>query len=177
MFRLLVALSFALFLQACTVSLLPEYDPKIVEKIEDLNEQAQVLFASVERGSPASKFAAAEPTYNEILGGLSAVLLQVQVRPQPALSERVLNKVVGTERIRDFCLKHEEATAGEEQSCFFIVTPFSLTEARETLAEMRDVHQRRGLGPVLAANFINLFNISIEQALTVESALGGNTGG
>ena len=68
-------------------------------------------------------------------------------------------------------------TAGGPRACFFIVTPFALSEARESIAEMRNAHERLGLGPVLAANFVNLFNISIEQALTVEAALAGGPGG
>ncbi|MEM7216626.1 MAG: hypothetical protein AAF423_13890 [Pseudomonadota bacterium] len=164
-------------LSSCTVSFFPQFDAKILEKIEATNDQAQVLFAAVERGSPASEFSSLETSYNEVLGGLSAVLLQVQARPQPQASERLLSRIVGQDRIQDVCRKNEEVVADGAQACFLIVTPFALSEARESLAEMRNAHQRLGLGPVLAANFVNLFNISIEQALTVETALAGNSGG
>ncbi|MGZ2257443.1 hypothetical protein [Roseobacter sp. A03A-229] len=164
-------------LSSCTISLFPEFDAKIVERIEEANDQAQVLFATVERGSPASEFTSLEPTYNEVLGGLSAALLQVQVRSQPNISERILKKIVGKERIRDFCRENEDVVADDPRACFLIVTPLALGEARESIAEMKNAHERLGLGPVLAANFINLFNISIEQALTVEAALAGNSRG
>ncbi|MEP4627193.1 MAG: hypothetical protein ABJR46_16350 [Tateyamaria sp.] len=177
MFRFLFSFLSLVLLSSCTVSLFPEFDAKIIEKIEETNDQAQVLFATVERGSPASEFASLEPTYNEVLGGLSAILLQVQARPQPEISERLLARIVGRERIRDFCRENEEGRAGDPRACILIVTPFALSEARESIAEMRNAHERLGLGPVLAANFVNLFNISIEQALTVEAALAGNSGG
>ena len=89
MLRFLFPFLLLALLSSCTVSLFPEFDAKIIEKIEEINDQAQVLFATVERGSPASEFASLEPKYNEVLGGLSAVLLQVQARPHPEISERL----------------------------------------------------------------------------------------
>ena len=157
--------------------LFPEFDAKKIEKIEETNDRAQVLFASVERGSPASELASLEPTYNEVLGGQSAVLLQVQARPQLEISERLISRIVDLERIRDFCRKNEDVAANDPRTCFLITTPFALSEARESISEMRNSHERLGLGPALAANFINLFNTSIKQALTVEAALAGNSGG
>lgn len=177
MFRFLFSFLSLVLLCSCTVSLFPEFDSKIVEKIEKTNDRAQVLFATVERGSSASEFASLEPTYNEVLGSLSAVLLQVQARPQPEISERLISRIVGRGRIQDFCRENEDMAADDPRACFLIVTPFALSEARESISEMRNAHERLGLGPVLAANFINLFNTSIEQALTVEAALAGNAGG
>jgi len=177
MFRFLFSLLSLILLTSCTVNLFPEFDAKIIAKIEEANDQAQVLFATVERGSSASDFELLEPTYNEVLGGLSAVLLQVQARPQPEISDRLLISVGGRERIQDFCRENEELATDDPRACFLLVTPFALLEARENIAEMRNAHERVGLGPVLAANFVNLFNISIEQALTVEAALAGSSGG
>ncbi|WBU53574.1 hypothetical protein [Paracoccus sp. SCSIO 75233] len=159
------------------MSLFPEFDAKIIEKIEETNDQAQVLFATVERGSSAAEFASLEPTYNEVLGGLSAVLLQVEARPQPETSERLINRIVGRERIQDLCRESEDVPADDPRACFLVVTPSALKEARKSISEMRNAHERLGLGPVLAENYRNLFNISIEQALTVEAALAVSAGG
>ncbi|MFL6745542.1 MAG: hypothetical protein ACJ8EI_09565 [Sphingomicrobium sp.] len=155
------ALLWVLMLAACTIQLVPSYDQALVEGLDGANTEALTLFAAVENGSPAGKFAAHEETYSEVIGTFDALRQRAANRQIPPLAAR-LSKI---RLVRDYC------NSDSDPAGCVNVSPASLDRVLAVLRKMRDRHQSRGLEPDTVALFRTDYNTAIAQALTVENAL------
>jgi hypothetical protein len=149
------------FLGACAVSLAPAYDPALVERLNTANEKTLTLFSAVSDGSPASAFPGFADRYDELIGAFDAARMQAAAREVPALSQRALAVVGGTEAcpVPDDCVNP---------------TPAILGTVAANLARMRATHAARGLGPDVVDLFKNAHETSMMQALEVENAFNRN---
>ncbi len=158
-----------LALTACTVSLLPDYNEELHKGLNDANEKAQTLFSALETGATPQNFAKVEKQYHETIGQFSALLAQAKTRPQPNVSDTLERRLKQIPTIQKAC-----ATLSQEDGdppCLGVVTPRALSEIVETLTAMRDGHKAKGLGSGTLEFLIGDYALSIEQALTVETAL------
>jgi hypothetical protein len=151
----------AALLAACTIQLVPSYDQALVEGLNDANTAALTLFASVETGSPTTKFSDYEHSYAEIIGKFDALQQRAASRQIPPLAAR-LSKLKITQT---YC-----NSATDPTSCLN-VSPSSLNAVLATLRRMRDTHKSSGLAPDAVDLFEGRYKIAVAQALTVENAL------
>lgn len=154
-----------LFLSACAVSLSPDYDQELHQGLNEANKEALILFSALSGGSPKSQFDKNAPQYHKVIGSFGALLTRAKTRPEPAAAQRVASKFGKIPRLNDICAEVEEG-----QSCAF-VTPRSIDEIIQTLSKMRDRHKERGLSQSILMLLVADYEISVEQALTVEAAL------
>jgi hypothetical protein len=149
------------FLGACAVSLAPTYDPALVARLNAANEKTLTLFSAVSDGSPASAFPGFANRYDELIGAFDAARMQAAAREVPALSQRALAVVGGTEAcpVPDDCVNP---------------TPAILGTVAANLARMRATHAARGLQPDVVDLFKNAHETSMMQALEVENAFSRN---
>jgi hypothetical protein len=149
------------FLGACAVTLAPAYDPALVAKLNTTNEKTLTLFSAVSDGSPDSAFPSFAGRYDELIGAFDAARMQAAAREVPALSQRALDVVGGSEVCPD------PATCANP-------TPDILAAVAANLGQMKATHAARGLQPDTVALFKNAHETSMMQALEVESAFQRN---
>jgi len=156
----LVLLVAAIFLAGCSVKLVPSYDRTIVEGLTEANRETLELFAAVSNGAPGETFGEREPKYNELIGAFDALRLQADARPVP-------RPLV----LQWFGLGTPDGKQPEEIEKLQNPTPGILEEVRETLIRMRETDRGGRLSATLVTGFKNSYELSIDQALTVEKAL------
>lgn len=165
-----VILLFAMLaLAACTVSFLPDYNEALHKGLNDANEKAQTLFSALKTGATPQNFEKVEAQYHETIGQFSALLAQAKTRPQPNVSDALERRLKQIPIIEQHCAALSQE--GGDTPCLSLVTPRALAEIVETLSAMRDAHKAKGLGAGTLEFLIGDYALSIEQALTVETAL------
>ncbi|SLN11679.1 hypothetical protein PEL8287_00278 [Roseovarius litorisediminis] len=160
-----LCLSAFIFLTACTVSLLPDYDQKLHQGLNDANKDAHILFSALSGGSSKAQFSKHAAQYHKVIGSFGALLTRAKTRPQPDGAQKISSKFRKLPKLGEICAEVEA-----DQGCA-IVTPRAINEIIETLSKMRDRHKTRGLPDGLLTLLVADYEISIEQALTVEAAL------
>lgn len=161
--RLFVAAVAAASLGACAVQLAPDYDAQLLDGLMEANEEALVLFAKVETGSPQNQFAGLADEYALVIAKFDALKQRAAARQNPPLTQRLAKmKFFAT-----FC-----DSASDPGGCLN-ATESSLTEVLDTFRTMRNRHrdQSTGLGEVDVQLFRGRYDIQMHQALTVETAL------
>lgn len=166
-----LALAIFFFLPACTISLLPDYDEELLNGINKANLQAQTLFSALETGASTGNFTKSEDQYHKTIGQFAALLTRARTRPEPSTSQSLAKRLEQLPRIAEACAEIRQEAEDTGKTCSGIVTPYALKEIVETLSRMRDAHKKFGIGPVTLAALVGDYEISIEQALTVEAAL------
>jgi len=155
----LILISSAL-LFSCAVQLAPAYDVKIYDGIIALNNEAQVFFASAENGLKKNEYHEAEPTYNEIIGSLQSLIIQLDARPVP--ESKMLDKInekLKKEGIAPFDLSENLPTRNALQIIL------------ERFVNLKTNHATRDIKPLEISTATQAFNIAIDQAITFESHL------
>ncbi len=153
----------ALWLQACTISLAPPYDQSLVDGLNRANEQALVFFSSVSAGAPRGRFPALAPQYDALIGKFAALQAQAGARDAPALGRSLARALPMREDMAAIC--------GEDAAACVNVTPHVLGEIVETFAHMRQENAARSLTAFEVRALRDTYVQSIDQALTVETAL------
>lgn len=146
--RLVCASLLFIAVAACAVRLAPEYDPSIVQGIEQANERAMVLFASVAQGVPARTFPTRAESYAEVIGKLSALRLFVKARPAPATPP-----LLGDAKLP------EAPTEGMLEEAIIVIT------------EMRQEDEQGGLNPAQARILKGRFEIPMLVIIKYEKML------
>jgi hypothetical protein len=141
----------------CAVKLAPDYDKAIFDGLTAANQNAMVLFASAESG-PYSK---REAAYDETIGQLAAVQVQIKARGTPApppLLSRIadaVDKKTAAEKISDAL---EAPTAGDVVTLIRIMNQARRDDQNARLKRRLDFH-------------VEAFSIQMAQALAYEKAL------
>lgn len=155
------ALLWVFVLAACTVQLVPGYDQTLVDGLDQAHPEALALFASVENGSPASKFSDHEERYAAVIGRFEALRQRAMNREIPPLARRISRLSI----VQNFCNSASDPTGCVNAS------PASLGEVLSLIRRMRDTHRSSGLEADTVTLFRNGYNTAIAQAVTVENAL------
>ena len=157
---LVVALLLALAMGGCAIRLVPAYDPALVEALDGLNVRTLSLFGALDGGAGAAGFSAYEDRYADLIGGFEALVMRAEARPVPQLAGKLAKLRV----VAELC-------GGDDAAACVNSSPGAMAEIVATLAQMRDVHRARGLPEELRQGFKRSYQISIHQAMTVETAL------
>lgn len=141
----------------CAVKLAPDYDKAILDGLTTANQSAMVLFAAAESG-PYSK---REAAYDETIGQLAAVQVQIKARGTPAppplltrLATAADNKSAA-DKISDAL---EAPTAGDVVTLIRIMNVARRDDQNGHLKQRLDFH-------------VEAFAIQMAQALAYEKAL------
>lgn len=156
---LFVTLLLALSLGGCAIRLVPSYDPALVEGLDRLNMRTLSLFGALDGGASATEFSRYEDEYAELIGGFEALAMRAEARPVPQLA----NRLTRLGAVAELC--------GSDAAACVNSSPAAMAEIVVTLARMRDLHRDRGLPEELRLGFKRSYQISIHQAMTVETAL------
>ena len=156
--RVLLAIWLAGMLAACTTTLAPEYDDRIVERLFAVSERLMAQLAALAEGTEAETFGSREGHYNGLIGAIDALALQVRARPTPdnAAVERVSEAL----RERGIDLVDDD-----------VPTAVALDRISDTLARMRETDRGQGITAMEAAAFRSQIVIYLDQALTYETHL------
>ena len=71
-------------LAACSVTLEPEYNERIVAEVESLTADTQLLFASIAHGIPATGYEERKITYIALAAKAATIKLYAEARPAPS---------------------------------------------------------------------------------------------
>ncbi len=154
------------FLAACETQLAPPYDETLVEELTAADEKTLVLFSAVSDGSEASAFPQFAPRYEELIGKFGALGHRAEARPVPPLAQKLADQLAKYKVLREVC----GGDQGDPGSCVNS-SPSAINTIVENLSKMRQTHKATGLQEDAVALFENAYKISIQQALTVETAL------
>ena len=147
----------ALWLAACTAQLSPPFDQAIYDKVVGLNEQTETLYASLSNGGSAGSFAAKAADYDAVIGGFSALRLQIAARPVPSGISGGLGPLA--------------AVCGSAPADCIDTTTHHLDKIVSFLTAQRDLHQRGKLTAGLVALNKGQYEAEMNPILTFETAL------
>jgi hypothetical protein len=87
-------------LSGCVVSLSPKFDQSIVDNLSSSSVDVFQLLAEVSGGVPSNTHSTREPKYNDDIGKLEALKLQINARPLP--HNKTVDKIISqtNERLR-----------------------------------------------------------------------------
>src|SRR5262245_37357230 len=88
---ILAALTCLWVVAGCVTKLSHSYDGSTYTALTDLNVKAETLFASLSGSQTASSFQTHKETYDQLIGGFSAVRMTTAVREIPPSSQRLLS--------------------------------------------------------------------------------------
>jgi hypothetical protein len=160
-----IAVMFALLVSACTTQLAPTYDQSLVDQLTGADKQTLTLFASVSGGSEAAEYAKYSSQYDNLIGTFGALKNQAQARPTPPLAKKLADQLSKFQILKDIC-----GAEGDPGSCVNS-SPSAIAEIVKTLSKMSETHKEKGLKKDIVKIFKGSYEISINQALTVETAL------
>ncbi len=153
------------FFSSCTVSLAPKYDQGIVDNLSASTTQVFQLIAAVSSGTTKEGFAGREQNYNNIIGTLEALKLEINARPVP--QNKIIDKVIS--KANDRLKQNGEGTlisAGD-------VAPSAsaLEQVVNNLTKMKETDKAQGLTALEVKVFKGNIILYFDQALTYEKFL------
>jgi hypothetical protein len=148
-------------LAGCSLQLVPQHDPSIVDGLNTTNTKTLTLFSALANGSPKAKFADYKARYDEVIGAFDALRLKAEARPVPQIGQTIAS--LGP--LRDIC-----GTGSGTNACINS-SPASMETIVMILSGLRDLHLQSGLPADDVAISKQMYVTSVAQALKVETAL------
>src|SRR6476619_5554639 len=85
-------LSTLLIATSCAVSLAPRFDQGIIDNLSTTSIEVFQLLSEVSEGTTNAEFGKREEQYNEVIGKLEALALQINARPVP--DNKTVDKII-----------------------------------------------------------------------------------
>ena len=85
-------LSTLLIATSCAVSLAPRFDQGIIDNLSTTSIEVFQLLSEVSEGTTNTDFDKRQEEYNEVIGKLEALALQINARPVP--DNKTVNKII-----------------------------------------------------------------------------------
>ena len=129
--------SLLISLAACTVRLVPDYQPTLVDGLNKANNDTLVLFAALQQGVAPTTYAVYAKRYDVAIGAFSALKTQAEARDVPPLGVSLVDKVkkLGVATLAKVC---------PDSSDCVNPTPKILDSVIGTLTEVQRVHKQKG---------------------------------
>jgi hypothetical protein len=151
----------------CAIKLAPDFDKAIFDGLTKANEDAMKIFASV----PSKPYnSAREKAYDDVVGELNAVQVQVNARttppaPPPLISDvvRAVGSAAAEKKLAELS---EPPTSSDIDNLILIMETAKYGDKKNKLLRMSRVHNKTRL-VVLK----NSFSTQMAQALAYEKAL------
>jgi hypothetical protein len=162
----LLAAFMALALGGCTVQLAPDYEPTIVQGLNDYNAQIQTHMANVAAGTRPGLNADQQKAYDDLEGKGRALIMLIKARPQP---QSGLVRWFGSKLADKIPADGDVAKANID--FLAVPTDAQIEKILLQLAAMKDEQKRQGLKPDQYKIYANSINSFMRNALTYEMAL------
>ena len=153
------------FLSGCAVSLAPKFDQAIVDNLSSSSSRLFELFAAVSDGTKKDDYSAGDAQYNQVIGQLEALQLQINARPIP--QNKSLDKTLT--KVNDKLKQKGIAPIDPNDSAPSVTAIKNITD---NITKMKDTDKRQGLTKVEVQAFKNNVQLYLDQALTYERFLG-----
>lgn len=164
--NMVLALIVAFTLSACTTQLAPSYDDALLKDLIKADEKALVLFSAVSSGSDKAKFPEFAGRYDNLIGTFGSLQNRAKARVTPPLAKKMADLMAKYDVLKDVC-----GGEGGDPSACVNSSPNAMAEIVITFTQMRETHESQGLKKDIVKIFKGAYDISINQAITVETAL------
>jgi hypothetical protein len=148
----------------CTVSLAPKFDQGIVDDLSASSVEVFQLIAEVSGGTKNADFNQREEKYNDLIGKLEALKLQINARPMP--SNKEANKILS--KVNERLTQKGAATINAADTA---PSATALENVIANISEMKKTDASQGLSPTAVKAFKGNITLFLDQALTYESFL------
>lgn len=164
--RLYTAILFvALFFSGCSAKLAPTFDQNIIDNISTSSINIFKLLAEVSPGTKSADFDKRNEAYNNVIGELEALQLQINARPMP--KNKTVDKVVA--KVNDKLKQNGVGTLITATDTAPSATALKQIEANIT--KMRDTDKAQGITATEVQVFKGAIVLFLDQATTYESFL------
>lgn len=161
----ILALAIIFFFSSCAASLAPKFSQGILDNLSSSSTDIFQLFAEVSAGVPSSSFTSREAKYNNLIGKLEALDMQIKARPMP--SNKVINKIINS--VNESLSKRGIATSITAGTIAPSAT--ALENILSNITTMKTQDHNAGLTQLQAAAFRGNIILFLDQALTYEGFL------
>jgi hypothetical protein len=153
------------FLISCTVTQTPRSDKAIIDSLSTSSTEVYQLLSAASSGTTQDGFTLRAERYDNIIGKVEALKLQVNARPMPR--NEMLNKIVlrANTRLAQTGGGALISTMGKAPSAG------ALEEIIANLIKMRDTDKKQGVTADEVRLIKGNINLYLSQALTYEKAL------
>lgn len=158
-------LSLTFLFSSCAVSLAPKFDQGIVDNLSATSTDIFQLLAGVSEGTNSSDFNQREEKYNNLIGKIEALELQIKARPLP--KNKKIEKII--EKANNRLSERKVGaliTIGDTAP-----SATALEQIVKNLEQMKTTDKTNGLKPGAVAVFKGFIELYLDQALTYERFL------
>jgi hypothetical protein len=149
---------------SCAVSLAPRFDQGIIDNLSTTSIEVFQLLSEVSEGTTSSDFDKREEEYNEVIGKLEALALQINARPVPdnKTVDKIISKANSSLQKKGSTLISVNETAPSATA---------LKNVTANVTKMKQTDKLQGITAVEALAFKNNIELFFDQALTYERFL------
>jgi len=152
-------------LAGCAVSLAPKFDQHIVDNLTGTSTDVFQLLAEVSGGTTNSDYDKRDSKYNQLIGKLESLVLQINARPVP--NNKTVNKIIA--KANEGLKKRGVSTlisAGDTSP-----SATALKNVASNIAKMKDTDKKQGVTAFEVQVFKGNIELFFDQALTYERFL------
>jgi hypothetical protein len=160
----ILLLSTLLVSTSCAVSLAPRFDQGIIDNLSTTSTEVFQLLAEVSEGTTNADFSKREAEYNQVIGKLDALAIQINARPVPDNKnvDKIINKANSS-------LQKKGATLISVNQIAPSAT--ALKNVTASVTKMKQADKVQGITATEALAFKNGIELFFDQALTYERFL------
>jgi hypothetical protein len=157
--QVVAAFGMVLLFAACSMRMAAHYDQAVVDGLTAISEETMTQLAANAGGTRAATYAKRQKSYNELIGRIDALILQMRARPMP--KNRFLERVNENLAVRGIQVLKDDQTPSAG----------ALKQVLRTVEKMQEVDKKQGLTATEVTAFKHQVMIYLDQALTYENFL------
>ena len=148
----------------CAVSLAPRFDQGIIDNLSTTSTEVFQLLSEVSGGTTNVNFDKREEKYNQVIGKLDALALQINARPVPdnKTVDKIISKTNSSLQKKGTTLISANQTAPSATA---------LKNVTANVTKMKQTDKLQGVTATEALAFKNNIELFFDQALTYERFL------
>jgi hypothetical protein len=157
-------LDILLIATSCAVSLAPRFDQGIIDNLSTTSTEVFQLLSEVSEGTTNADFNKREEQYNQVIGKLEALALQINARPVPdnKTVDKIISKANSSLQKKGTTLISADQTAPSATA---------LKNVTANVVKMKQTDKLQGITAIEALAFKNNIQLFFDQALTYERFL------
>ena len=161
---ILLFLNILLIAASCAVSLTPRFDQGIIDNLSTTSTEVFQLLSEVSEGTTNADFNKREEQYNQVIGKLEALALQINARPVPdnKTVDKIISKANSSLQKKGTTLISADQTAPSATA---------LKNVTANVVKMKQTDKLQGITATEALAFKNNIQLFFDQALTYERFL------
>ena len=149
---------------SCAVSLAPRFDQGIIDNLSITSTEVFQLLSEVSEGTTNADFDKRAEKYNQVIGKLEALALQINARPVP--DNKTVDKIIG--KANSSLQKKGTTLISTNQTA---PSATALKNVTANVTKMKQTDKLQGITATEALAFKNNITLFFDQALTYERFL------